>query len=106
MAASDCPVSHLRCPLDVGGRIKPPARGSALWRPKHDGHVMGLTVRVMWIVLTVWIAGALPASSATRHVVMLFDERPELPGLAALDAEFTRTLASDSADHIELYREA
>ena len=67
---------------------------------------MGLTVRVMWIVLTVWIAGALPASSATRHVVMLFDERPELPGLAALDAEFTRTLAFDSADHIEFYREA
>src|SRR5262245_43310124 len=63
-------------------------------------------IRVMCIVLIVWIAGALPASSATRRVVMLFDERPELPGLAALDAEFTRTLASDSADRIELYREA
>jgi hypothetical protein len=37
---------------------------------------------------------------------MLFDESPELPGLAALDAEFTRTLESDSANRFELYREA
>jgi len=37
---------------------------------------------------------------------MLFDERLELPGLAALDAEFTRTLEPDSANRFELYREA
>ena len=36
---------------------------------------------------------------------MLFDERAELPGLAALDAEFTRELNSGSADRVELYRE-
>ena len=46
-----------------------------------------------------------PARSATRQVVMLFDERPELPGLAALDAEFVRTLNAGSADRIEIYRE-
>ena len=46
-----------------------------------------------------------PARSATRQVVMLFDERPELPGLAALDAEFVRALNAGSADRIEIYRE-
>ena len=47
----------------------------------------------------------LPASSATRHVVMLFDERLEFPGLANLEAEFVRTLTSNSPDRIETYRE-
>ena len=36
---------------------------------------------------------------------MLFDERLEFPGLANLEAEFVRTLASNSPDHIETYRE-
>lgn len=63
------------------------------------------TARVLSIVLMVSVIGALPAAAATRHVVMLFDERAELPGLAALDAEFTRALNSDSTDRIELYRE-
>ena len=56
-------------------------------------------------VLEPLVASVLPASSATRHVVMLFDERLELPGLAALEAEFVRTLASNSPDRIETYRE-
>ena len=47
----------------------------------------------------------MPAHAATRQVVVLFDERPELPGLAALDAEFVRTLNAGSADRIEIYRE-
>jgi hypothetical protein len=29
--------------------------------------------------LMVWIASSWPAYSATRHVVLLFGERPELP---------------------------
>jgi signal transduction histidine kinase len=62
-------------------------------------------LRFMYIVLIVWAAGVLPASSATRHVVLLFDERVELPGLAALEADFVQTLASNSADYIEIYRE-
>ena len=62
-------------------------------------------LRLVCITLAVWIGGALPASSATRHVVLLFDERVELPGLAALEAEFVKTLASSSSDHIETYRE-
>ena len=42
------------------------------------------------------------ASSATRRVVLLFDERPELPGLA-FDAEFVDKFASGSADHVESF---
>ena len=41
----------------------------------------------------------LPAS-ATRNVVLLFDERPELPGLAALDAEFVRTINEKTIDQL------
>ena len=56
-------------------------------------------------VLEPLVASTLPASSATRHVVMLFDERLEFPGLASLEAEFVRTLTSNSPDRIETYRE-
>src|SRR5215469_11225480 len=52
-----------------------------------------------------WIAGALSASSATRHVVLLFGERPELPGLALLQADLVRSLTSNSVDRIEVYNE-
>jgi hypothetical protein len=60
---------------------------------------------VMCIALIFWMASALPVSSATRNVVMLFNERRELPGQAALEAEFVRTLTSNSPDHIEIYHE-
>jgi hypothetical protein len=63
-------------------------------------------LQVLCTGLVVWTAGALPASSATRHVVLLFDERLDLPGLAALDADLVGTLASNSSDRIEVYREA
>jgi hypothetical protein len=56
--------------------------------------------------LVVFIAGALPAYSATRRVVLLFGERPELPGLALLQADLVRTLTSNSADRVEVYSEA
>jgi hypothetical protein len=62
-------------------------------------------LRLVCVALAVWIGGVLPASSATRHVVMLFDERVELPGLTALEAEFVQTLAANSSDRIETYRE-
>jgi len=52
------------------------------------------------------IAGYLPASAATRHIVLLFDERVELPGLSLLEAELVRTLRSNSTEPIEVYREA
>ena len=52
------------------------------------------------------IAGCLPVSAATRHIVLLFDERVELPGLSLLEAELVRTLRSNSSEPIEVYREA
>ena len=63
-------------------------------------------LQVLCACLVVWTAGASPASSTTRRVVLLFDERPDLPGLAALDADLVGTLASNSSDRVEVYREA
>ena len=40
-----------------------------------------------------------------RRVVLLYDERTDLPGLTMLDASLTRNLTSDPAIDIELYRE-
>jgi hypothetical protein len=37
--------------------------------------------------LAISISGCLPVSAATRHIVLLFDERVELPGLSLLEAE-------------------
>jgi hypothetical protein len=55
--------------------------------------------------LVVWL-GALPAHGRTRQVVLLYDERTTLPGLAALDASIVRTLTSSSAEPVEVYRES
>jgi hypothetical protein len=63
-------------------------------------------LQVACAALLVWICVVSSASSATRRVVLLFDERPELPGLAQLEAELVRTLGSSSAEPIEVYREA
>jgi hypothetical protein len=52
------------------------------------------------------VAGCLPVSAATRNILLLFDERVELPGLSLLDAELVRTLRSNSTEPIEVYREA
>ena len=50
--------------------------------------------------------GVLPAHCRTRQVVLLYDERTTLPGLAAIDASIARTLTSSSAEPIEVYRES
>ena len=63
-----------------------------------------LLIAVISILMT--ITGCSPASAATRHIVLLFDERVELPGMALLEAEFVHTLRSNSPDPIEIYREA
>ena len=58
------------------------------------------------ILLVMSITGCLPASAATRHIVLLFDERIELPGLSLLEAEFVHTLRFDATEPVEVYREA
>ena len=56
--------------------------------------------------LAMSIACCLQASAATRHVVLLFDERVELPGLSLLDKELANTLRANSTEPVEIYREA
>ena len=60
---------------------------------------------IMCAALIFWIAGASPASTAARQVFVLFDERLDLPGVAALDAQFVSTLTSSSQDQIAIYHE-
>jgi len=60
---------------------------------------------IVWTSLALTIAGPLPVSAETRRVVLLFDERVELPGMSRLDAEFIRTLRANSTDPVEVYRE-
>jgi signal transduction histidine kinase len=43
---------------------------------------------------------------AKKNVVVLYDERLALPGLAVIDERLTRTLTSESPDAVEIYREA
>ena len=78
-----------------------------LGRPKNAAYEISHVMRrcSALFALMVWIASLMPASAATRHVVMLFDERLEFPGLANLEAEFVRTLTSNAPDRIETYRE-
>jgi hypothetical protein len=69
-----------------------------------------MKTRTAWLAACVasmaFITIALPASAATRRVVLLFGERPELPALALLQADLVRTLTSNSADTVEIYNEA
>jgi hypothetical protein len=68
----------------------------------HDEITMRLrsALQVICTALLVWISVVSSASSANRRVVLLFDERPELPGLAQLEAELVRMLVSSSAEPI------
>ena len=45
-------------------------------------------------------------AGATRRVVVLYDERVDLPGLAILDAALVQSLTSELAGSVEVYREA
>jgi signal transduction histidine kinase len=65
----------------------------------------GTRLRLICAALVVWVAAAVPASSDTRHVVLLYDERVSLPGLSVLDESLVRTLSSDPKHGLEIYRE-
>ena len=52
-----------------------------------------------------WLASVSPASAAPKQVVVLYDERTDLPGLSVLDASLTRRLTSGPPDSVEIYRE-
>jgi len=56
-------------------------------------------------VMVILQAGTPGPPPQTRHVLLLFDERTELPGLSVLNADFLNTLRSGSADPVEIYTE-
>jgi PAS domain S-box-containing protein len=60
------------------------------------------------LVLTLLVAAPLRAqpSATPRRVVVLYDERTDLPGLAILDAGLVQSLTSGAAGSVEVYREA
>jgi signal transduction histidine kinase len=62
-------------------------------------------LRIVCAGLVMLIAGNLSASAEPRNIVLLFDERVELPGLSLFDAEFDHVLRSGSNEPIEVYRE-
>jgi signal transduction histidine kinase len=70
--------------------------------------ITSLMVTVFWILSGMAVLQAGLTSSPeprTRHVVVLYDERTDLPGLAMLNADFQRSLKSGSADPVEIYTE-
>ena len=64
------------------------------------------TVAATFAAFLIWGATTVPAFSQARQVVLLYDERPGLPGLATLDAAFTRAVTPKSPEQLEIYREA
>jgi signal transduction histidine kinase len=55
--------------------------------------------------LMLCLAGASPAYAAPHQVVVLYDERIDLPGLSLLHASLTRRLTSGPPGSVEIYRE-
>jgi signal transduction histidine kinase len=62
--------------------------------------------RVFSASLVIWIGCALPAWPETKRVLLLYDERLDLPGLTVLDADIANTFTANSPDPLEVYREA
>ncbi len=63
------------------------------------------TLRFVCAALILWLAGALPASGEPKQVVVLYDERTDLPGVSVLHASLTRRLTSGPPGSVEIYRE-
>jgi len=78
----------------------------APWAPTRRAAELRTILLIACAGLVMSITGCLPASAATRHIVLLFDERVELPGLSLLEAEFVHTLRFDATEPVEVYREA
>jgi PAS domain S-box-containing protein len=78
--------------------------GQFRWR---HGLFIGLLVLAGWSgVCHARLAAAAPDPALVRRVVLLYDERIDLPGMAVLDANLVTTLTSDPGVPLEVYREA
>ena len=62
-------------------------------------------VRLSSAVLIIWLSCIHPAFSDTRQVLLIYDERLDLPGLSMMDASFVRKLTDNSKYSIDVYRE-
>ena len=63
-------------------------------------------VTLLWATWGQRCASADLSTSSAQQIVVLYDERPELPGLSVLDASISRTLTAKFPGRIEVYREA
>jgi len=61
---------------------------------------------IVFVASITWLASVTPASSATRQVVVIYDERTSLPGLAAIDASIVSTLTAESPETVQIYSES
>jgi len=66
---------------------------------------LGSLLGIVRAGLVVWLAGVLSASAAVRNVVVIYDERTALPGLAAIDASIVSTLSEESSELVQVYSE-
>src|SRR4249920_812635 len=66
---------------------------------------MMTALRILSVMMLLQTGGISQPPARTRHILLLFDERTELPGLSILDADFVRTLRSVSTDPVEIYTE-
>lgn len=55
--------------------------------------------------LVALLASSLSASGLVRNVVVIYDERTALPGLAAIDASIISTLSKELSDPVQVYSE-
>jgi signal transduction histidine kinase len=59
-----------------------------------------------WCMVLLFLLGlAAPATAQLRRVVLLHDQRTDLPGIAALDARLVQTLSAGLPGGVEIYRE-
>jgi hypothetical protein len=62
-------------------------------------------LRLACPALILALAGVPPASAEPKRVVVVYDERTELPRSSGLHASLTRRLTSGPPGSVEIYRE-
>ena len=81
--------------------------GSVRASSRIDGRLMNRCVsrRVVYAAFLICIAAVSSTAAEPGRVVLLYDERTDLPGLGILDASLVQSLTSGPAGSVEVYRE-